>query len=68
LWYDNIGATCPSTNPSIHATIEYIEVEYHFDCERVAKNLLNILFGISDGGWVYHIGSYMTDRDVSLQI
>lgn len=42
LWCDNIGAKYLSTNPMFHAQTKYIEVDYHFVRERVARELLEI--------------------------
>jgi hypothetical protein len=44
LWCDNLGATYLSTNPTFHARMKHVEVDYHFVRERIAKGLLDIRF------------------------
>jgi hypothetical protein len=43
LWCDNLGATYLSANPTFHAWMKHIEVDYHF-VRGVAKGLLDISF------------------------
>jgi hypothetical protein len=42
LWYDNLGATYLSANPVFYVRMKYIEVDFHFIRERVARKLLDI--------------------------
>jgi hypothetical protein len=44
LWCDNLYTAYLSANPVFHARIKHIEVDFHFVCERVAQNLLEIRF------------------------
>lgn len=44
IWCDNIGAKYLSSNPIFHARTKYIEVDYNFVRERVARNLLKVEF------------------------
>jgi histone deacetylase 1/2 len=51
IWCDNIGAKYLSANPVFHARTKYIEVDYHFVRERVARKLLDIEY-VSTGDQV----------------
>jgi hypothetical protein len=44
LWCDNLGATYLSANPTFHARMKHVEVDYHFVRERVTRGLLDIRF------------------------
>jgi hypothetical protein len=44
LWCENLGATYLSANPMFHARTKYIEVDYYFIRERVARKQLKIWF------------------------
>jgi hypothetical protein len=44
LWCDNIGAKYLYANPTFHAKMKHIEVDYHFVRERVAARQLDIRF------------------------
>jgi hypothetical protein len=35
LWCDNLGATYLLANPTFHARMKHIDVEYHFVCESI---------------------------------
>jgi hypothetical protein len=48
LWCDNLGAKYLSANPMFHARMKYVEVDYHFVYERVAKGLLDIFISTHD--------------------
>jgi hypothetical protein len=41
---DNIGAKYLSANPTFHARMKDVEVDYHFVRERVTARLLDIRF------------------------
>jgi hypothetical protein len=42
LWCDNIGATYLTGNPIFHRRMKHVEVDYHFLCERVGMNQLDV--------------------------
>jgi hypothetical protein len=42
LWCDNLGATYMIANPVFHAWTKHIEIDYHFDRERVASKELDV--------------------------
>jgi hypothetical protein len=42
LWCDNLGATYLSSNPVFHACTKHIEVDFHFDREKVALLALEV--------------------------
>jgi hypothetical protein len=42
LWCDNLGSTYMTANPVFHARTKDIEIDYHFDRERVASKQLTI--------------------------
>jgi hypothetical protein len=44
LWCDNLGATYLMANPTFHARMKHVEVDYHFVREKVARRLLDIRF------------------------
>jgi hypothetical protein len=44
LWCDNLCATYLSAYPMLHVRTKYIEVDYHFVRERVARKQLEICF------------------------
>ena len=44
IWCDNLGATYLFVNPVFHTRTKYIEVDYHFVRDRVAKNEIQIHF------------------------
>jgi hypothetical protein len=37
LWCDNLGALALASIPVYHARTKYIEVDYHFICEKVVN-------------------------------
>jgi hypothetical protein len=44
LWCDNLGATFLALNPAFHAHTKYIELDYHFVCEKVSYGTIKIHF------------------------
>lgn len=44
LWCDNIFAFAIASNPVFHARTKNIEVDYHFVCEKVLYNDLQVKF------------------------
>jgi hypothetical protein len=42
LWCDNVGAMYLMANPIFHWCMKYVEVDYHFVCERVASQQLDV--------------------------
>jgi len=44
IWCDNLGATYLSANSIFHARTKHVEVDYHFICDRVVKNKIQICF------------------------
>ena len=44
IWCDNLGATYLFVNPIFHARTKYIEVNYHFVRDKVAKKEIQIYF------------------------
>jgi hypothetical protein len=44
MWCDNLGATYLLANPVFHARAKYIEIDFHFVRERVAKKQLQVHF------------------------
>jgi hypothetical protein len=43
-WCHNLGAKYLAYNPVFHGRVKYIEIDYHFVRERVARGLLQIDF------------------------
>ncbi|XP_019161149.1 PREDICTED: uncharacterized protein LOC109157764 [Ipomoea nil] len=37
LWCDNLGATYMCANPDFHARTKHVEIDYHFDRDKVAS-------------------------------
>ena len=44
LWCDNLGATFLYANPVFHARTKHVEVDYHFVCDRVTKQEIQVRF------------------------
>jgi hypothetical protein len=44
LWCDNLDDTYLSANPTFHARMKHVEVDYHFVGERVENGSLEIRF------------------------
>lgn len=42
FWCDNIRATYHVVNPYFHCRTKYVEVNYHFICERVTSHQLDV--------------------------
>jgi hypothetical protein len=40
LWCDNLGEKYLASKPVFHGRVKHIEIDYHFDRERVARGLL----------------------------
>jgi hypothetical protein len=48
LWYDNIGATYLTVNPTFHGRMKHKEIDYYFIWERVATKQLEVQFIASE--------------------
>nr|KAJ0210511.1 hypothetical protein LSAT_V11C400165950 [Lactuca sativa] len=48
LWCDNLGAIYLSANPMFHARTKHVEVDFHFDREKVAQGNLSVKFISTD--------------------
>jgi hypothetical protein len=44
MWCDNLGATYMTVNPGFHGGAKYIEVDFYFVCEQVARRQLDVRF------------------------
>jgi hypothetical protein len=44
IWCDNLGTTYLFANPIFHARTKYVEVDYHFVRDKVAKKEIQICF------------------------
>lgn len=44
LWCDNLGATYLSANPVFRGRTKHVEVDYHFEREKVAQGKLQVQF------------------------
>lgn len=44
LWCDNLGVTYMSTNLVFHARTKHIEIDYHFVCDKIASDELQVNF------------------------
>lgn len=44
LWYDNVSAIALASNPTFHACMKYIKVDYHFARDKVLRQTLLVKF------------------------
>ena len=42
IWCENISTTYLTTTPIFHSRLKHLEIDFHYVCDKVAKNELTV--------------------------